>query len=101
MEVLTILKKTHFWGQKRQNEVLNICIFSTNQFLAVQGAFLRQSLPFLVCRLVITLFYGGFDNFAKIMFLGSITAKLSAHNKHFHNKSVFSSAKQQIHVGPI
>ena len=80
---------------------MKIYIFSTNQFLAVQGVFLRQLLPFLVCRLVITLFYGSFNNFEKIMFLGSKTAKLGAKNLHFHYKSVFSSAKQQIHVDPI
>ena len=92
MEVLRILNKSHFWGQKRQNQVRKICIFITNQFLAVQGTFLHQLSPFLVCRLVLTLFCGSFNIFLKIPFLGSKTAKLGTENMHFQYKSVFSSA---------
>ena len=65
-----ILKKSHFWGQKRQNQVLKINIFSTNQFFAVQGAFLHLASPFLVCKFVITLFYGSFKDLKKSHFWG-------------------------------
>ena len=60
--------------------------------LAVQGAFLHQLSPFLVCRLVIRLFCGSFNDFEKISFFGSKTAKLGTENMHFQYKSVFSSA---------
>ena len=79
---------------------MKIYIFSTNQFLAVQGVFLHIAPPFLVCRLVITLFYGSFNDFDKNHILGSKTAKLGTKNLHFQYKSVFSSAKQQIQVDP-
>ena len=71
---------------------MKIYIFSTNQFLAVQGVFLHLASPFLVCRLVLTLFYGRFNDFEKISLLGSKTAKLGTENMHFYYKSVFSSA---------
>ena len=35
-----------------------IYIFSTNQFFAVQGALPHLASTFLVCKFVITLFYG-------------------------------------------
>ena len=35
-------EKISFFGSKQQNWVWEICIFSTNQFLTVQGAFLHQ-----------------------------------------------------------
>ena len=83
MEVLTILKNLIFGVKTEKNYVLKIYNFSTNQFFAVHGAFLHLAPPFLVGRLVITLFYGSFIDFEKISFLGSKTAKLGTENKHF------------------
>ena len=51
--------------------------------LAVQGEFLHQLSPFLVCRLGIRLFCGSFNDFEKISFFGSKTAKLGTENMHF------------------
>ena len=53
------------------------------RFLAVRGTFLHQLSPFLVCRLVITLFYGSFNDFEEISFLGSKTVKVGTENIHF------------------
>ena len=73
MAVLTILEKSHFGVKsgKIRHCTENICIFSINQFLAVQGPFFHQYYNFCFFRLVIRLFCGSFNDFQKISFLGS------------------------------
>ena len=61
-------------------------------FRAVQGAFLHQSLPFLVCRLVIKLFCGSFNDFGEIPFLGPKTARCVPKICHFLKFHIFLSA---------
>ena len=61
-------------------------------FLAVQGLFLIQISPFLVCRLVIKLFCGRFNNFGEIPFLGPKTARCVPKICHFLKFHIFSIA---------
>ena len=58
----------------------------------MQAAFLHPASPFLVGRLVITLFYESFNDFEKISFLGSKIEKLGTEYSFlFKYKSVFGS----------
>ena len=67
----------HFYPSAKSRRVLlwacpsvppSVCRHFT--FFRVQGAFLHQISPFLVCRLVIKLFCGSFNDFGEIPFLG-------------------------------
>ena len=53
--------------------------------------FLQQISPFLVCRLVIKLFCGCFNDFGEIQFLGPKTQKCIPKICHFLNFHIFSS----------
>ena len=72
-------------GRKAEGVLLWACPSLRRHFtfLAVQGAFLHQLSLFLVCGLVIRLFCGSFNDFEKISFFGSKTAKLGTENMHF------------------
>ena len=86
-------------NQKKKALVTKISfIFSTNQFLAVQGPFLHQLSPFLVCRLVITLFCGRFNDFGKNLIFWVKNSKIR-HRKYAFLVQI--SFKQQIQVDPI
>ena len=90
-----ILKRSRFLGSKKVKlGTKNICIFSTNQFLAVQGACVHQILPFLVCRLVITFCGSKKTNF------GVKNSKIRYPKCAFSVEISFSNAKQQIEVDP-
>ena len=52
-------------------------------FRAVQGAFLLQISPFLVCRLIIKLFCGSFNDFEKKNIFGVKNAGICTKNGHF------------------
>merc|ERR1712055_1189615 len=92
VEVLTILAKSHFWGQKRRAVYRKYAIFLNFTFFTLQGVFLHQISPFLVCRLVIKLFCGSFNDFGEIPFLGPKTARCVPKICHFLKFHIFLSA---------
>ena len=58
----------------------------------MQGVFIHQISPFLVCRLVIKLFCGSFNDFGEILLLGPKTRKCVPKICHFLNFHIFSNA---------
>ena len=58
----------------------------------MQGLFLHQISPFLVCRLVIKLSCGSFNDFGEIPLLGPKTRKCVPKIYHFLNFHIFSNA---------
>ena len=72
--------------------MITVSVCGHFSFRAVQGAFLHQSSPFLVCRLVIKLFCGSFNDFGEIPFLGPKTARCVPKICHFLKFHIFLSA---------
>ena len=72
-------------GRKAEGALLWACpsVHRHFRFLAVQGAFLQQLSAFLICRLVITLFCGSFNDLKNISFLRSKPTKLGKENMLF------------------
>ena len=72
--------------------IRNIPFFFNFTFFALQDVFLHQILPFLVCRLVIKLFCGIFNNFGKIPLMGPKMQKRVPKICHFLNFHIFSNS---------
>ena len=87
-----ILAKSHFWDQKQRAVYRKYAISWNFTFFSVQGVFIHQISPFLVCRLVIKLFCGSFNDFGEIPFLGPKTARCVPKICHFLKFHIFLSA---------
>ena len=58
----------------------------------MQGVFFHQISPFLVCRLVIKLFCGSFNDFGEIPFFGAKNGAVRSKNMPFLKFHIFSIA---------